>query len=360
MRSARRQSSDRLIFERKDMPNWFVNGGVSEDGRYLFITFSQGTDPKNRLYFADLGDPKRSEHHGSGRRAHREGRRLLCAGRVGRVDPLRRNRPHAPRRRVVSFDLRNRGGPPGLPSCRKVRTQSKASRSRMARSPCSTWWTCRASSSSSALDGKDLGTVALPGIGTVEGLSGRNDSPELFYAFTSPFIRRPSSSMSGPVRRPAPFEAARPAFDPAGYETKQFFAASKDGTRVPYFVTARRNLALNGSQPDAALRLWRVQHLAHAGLSLGRAAWLERGGVFVTASLRGGSEYGEEWHQAGMLEKKQNVFDDFIAVAEDLIDEGTPRRRSSRSRAAPTAGCWWGGGEPAARPVRRWRSPPSA
>jgi len=136
------------------------------------------------------------------------------------------------------------------------------------------------------LDGKDLGAVTLPGIGTLSGMSGRHDAPDLFYGFTSPlyastvFVYRRSGGTS------TSFEAARPTFDPAGYETKQFFAISRDGTRVPYFVTARKHLTLNGGNPTLLY--------AYGGFAVSLTpayrpdvpAWLERGGVYVTASLR--------------------------------------------------------------------------
>ncbi|MBI4503858.1 MAG: S9 family peptidase [Gemmatimonadetes bacterium] len=316
------QSADRLIFERRGMPNWFVNGMVSEDGHYLFIVFSHGTDPKNRLYYIDLGDPKRPNVGAPVTPiAETDDAAYQPAGNVGTTVYLMTDLD-APRRRIVSVDLARpdrsqwqtivpesanaiesytmTGGAIALQYLADVQSQLRLF----------------------GLDGQDLGTVALPGIGTVSGMSGRNDSPELFYGFTSPlypstvFLHRRGGAAS------TPFEPAKPVFDPTGYETKQFFAVSKDGTHVPYFVTARKNLALNGRHPTLLY--------AYGGFSVSVTpayrsdvpAWLERGGVYVTASLRGGGEYGEEWHQAGLLEKKQNVFDDFIAVAEDLIRRG--------------------------------------
>jgi prolyl oligopeptidase len=123
------------------------------------------------------------------------------------------------------------------------------------------------------------------------------------------------------TRRSVPFEAPQPPFDVSRYETKQLFYTSKDGTRIPMFVTARKGLALDGNNPTLLY--------AYGGFGITVAptyrpdvpAWLELGGVFATASLRGGGEYGEEWHRAGMKEKKQNVFDDFIAAAEYLVRE---------------------------------------
>ena len=124
------------------------------------------------------------------------------------------------------------------------------------------------------------------------------------------------------------FEVAKPPVDTSLFETKALFATSKDGTRVPFFLTARKNVALDGSNPTM---LYGYGGFSVSTLPTYRQdvpAWLERGGIWVTASMRGGAEYGEAWHKAGMLEKKQNVFDDFIAVAEQLVKEKytSPRR----------------------------------
>ena len=120
------------------------------------------------------------------------------------------------------------------------------------------------------------------------------------------------------------------------------FYTSKDGTRVPMFITAKKGLKLDGTQPDLPVRLRRLQHLADAGVLAGqRLAWMEMGGVYAVANLRGGGEYGEDWHEAGTKLQKQNVFDDFIAAAEWLIaNKVHVARRSWRSAAAATAACW--------------------
>jgi prolyl oligopeptidase len=170
-----------------------------------------------------------------------------------------------------------------------------------------------------ALDGTSQGVIELPGTGTVSGLSGRADQAGIWFVFNAPlspatvYRHDPESGVS------TPFDAPAVAFDAAPYQTTAHFARSKDGTRVPYFLTARKDLVRDGSHPTllygyggfsvSTLPTWRTDVLA----------WLELGGTWVTASLRGGAEYGEAWHEAGMLERKQNVFDDFIAVAEDLV-----------------------------------------
>jgi prolyl oligopeptidase len=163
--------------------------------------------------------------------------------------------------------------------------------------------------------------LPLPGTGSLAGLAGREDEPTIYFGFTSPLYPTTVFAFDPRSRQRTPFEAPRAPVDADRYETKQLFATSKDGTRVPFFVTARKGLPLDGQNPTMLY--------GYGGFSISMTpsyrpdvpAWLELGGVWVTASMRGGAEYGEAWHQAGMLEKKQNVFDDFIAVAEHLVRE---------------------------------------
>jgi prolyl oligopeptidase len=316
------QAADRLIFERKDMPNWFVGGSVTEDGRYLFIRLGQGASRKNRLYYVELGDPKQPNAGAPVKPlVETDDAAYWPLGTVATTLYIVTDL-NAPKRRIIAVDLRKpdrsnwrtivpeaphsiedvtlTGGNIALQYLIDVQSQLKLF----------------------AIDGNELATVALPGIGTVGDLSGRYDSPELFYSFTSPLYPSTVFACEKSCAAAAPFEAAKPVFDPAGYETKQFFVASKDGTRVPYFVTARKNIALDGDHPTVLY--------GYGGFSISSPpvyrpdvpAWLESGGVYVTANIRGGGEYGEDWHRASMLDKKQNGFDDFIAVAEDLIKRG--------------------------------------
>jgi prolyl oligopeptidase len=152
-------------------------------------------------------------------------------------------------------------------------------------------------------------------------MGGRERGNELFYIVTSPLFASTVFRYDITTRKSAEFAAGKPAFDPSPYETRQVFYASKDGTKVPMFITARKGLVLDGSHPT-----WLY---AYGGFSVSMTpyyqnslpAWLEMGGIYAQPALRGGAEYGEEWHRAGMFGKKQNVFDDFIAAAEYLIAE---------------------------------------
>jgi prolyl oligopeptidase len=172
-----------------------------------------------------------------------------------------------------------------------------------------------------ALDGASQGDISLPGAGAVLGVSGREDTPEIFYRFSSPLFPETVFAYDPQSRQQTAFEPSQPPIDTTQYETRALFASSKDGTRVPFFLTWKKGSSLDGSHPTMLY--------GYGGFSISMLpsyrpdapAWLERGGIWVTANMRGGAEYGEAWHKAGTLAKKQNVFDDFIAVAEQLVKE---------------------------------------
>jgi prolyl oligopeptidase len=314
-------SADRLIFERPDLPDWYINGGTTEDGRFLFITLVRGTETRNEIFYADLGDPHRPNLSAPIRplfTANDAEYRVL--GNLGdTIFVLTTN--DAPNRRVISLVLPDtaRGrwrtvvpsGPNVIESALLAGGRlvvqylvDVKSRIRMF-----------------ATDGRAIGDVPLPGIGTVGGLSGRADTPELFYSFTS--FLQPTTVFHYDFRtgRSTPFQPPHVAFDPSGYETKQVFYRSKDGTRIPMFITAKKGLARDGRNPTVLYAYGGFDISVTPAFSPVVAVWLEHGGVYAVPNLRGGGEYGEAWHRAGMLDRKQNVFDDFIAAAEYLIRE---------------------------------------
>jgi prolyl oligopeptidase len=167
--------------------------------------------------------------------------------------------------------------------------------------------------------GTPAGEVRLPGLGTVGGLSGRNEDRELFYSFTSFLSPSTVYRYDFATGRSEPVWPVQTGFDASRYETKQVFYTSKDGTRIPMFITHRKGMALDGNNPTLLYGYGGFNSATLAGFSTSVAVWLEMGGVYASANIRGGSEYGEDWHQAGMLANKQNVFDDFIAAAEYLV-----------------------------------------
>ncbi len=171
------------------------------------------------------------------------------------------------------------------------------------------------------LSGKLENEVPLPGPGSVGGFGGERDDKFVFYTFTSytypPTIFRYDIAS----RKSAVFRQPEVKFDPAGYETKQVFYPSKDGTKVPMFITFKKGTALDGTNPTILYGYGGFNVSLNPSFSALNVGWLEQGGVYAVANLRGGGEYGESWHQQGMKLKKQNVFDDFIAAAEFLIRE---------------------------------------
>jgi len=183
-----------------------------------------------------------------------------------------------------------------------------------------------------ALDGEPKGEIKLPEPGSVTSLSGRNHGSDLYLNFTS--YLRASTVYRYDLRSAAlePFYPPQSPFDASRYETRALFYTSKDGTRVPLFVTLPRGARLDGSHPTILYGYGGFNIAVVPTYSAAMAGWLDSGGIYAVANLRGGSEYGEEWHRAGTRERKQNVFDDFIAAAEYLVREKytTPSRLAIR------------------------------
>ena len=313
------QSQDVLVYERKDMPSWFVAGSVTEDGRYLIVFLAEGSSNNNRLYYADLVDPLQPRVSAAVKPVvEQDGAEYAAFGNQGPLLFVRTDRD-APNRKVVGIDLAN-PQPSAWKTLIPEAKQSIESVSHIGgRLVVEYLEDVQSRVRIFDANGRPAGELALPGTGVIAGLSGREDTPTIFYAFTSPLYPTTVFSYDPASSHSTPFEAAQPAIDVTRYETKQLFAVSKDGTRVPFFVTARKALALDGTNPTMLFGYGGFSVSTTPGYRADVPAWLEQGGVWVTASMRGGSEYGEAWHRAGMLEKKQNVFDDFIAVAEQLV-----------------------------------------
>jgi prolyl oligopeptidase len=315
------QSEDRLIYERKDLPTWFINGSTTDDGRYLVVFMAKGSDNNNRLYYADLGDPKRPDLAASVEPlVEDDDAEFYAFGSKRSVLYVRTDRG-APNRKVFALDIAN----PSPQAWKTVVPEAKEAIESVnlvgGRIVAQYLVDVQSRLSLFALDGTPEGDVPLPGAGTVVSTGGREDLPELFYQFSSPLSPATVYSYDPASKARTAFEAPAPPIDASQYETTPLFATSKDGTRVPFFLTSRKGLTLDGSHP--------TMMYGYGGFSVSTLptyrsdvpAWLEAGGIWVTVNMRGGAEYGEAWHKAGHLEKKQNVFDDFIAVAEHLVKE---------------------------------------
>ncbi len=308
------QSEDKLIYDRPDNKELGFGGGVTDDGRYLIISVWQGTSPKNRLYYKDLSKPD-SEVVKLLDDFDAEYQFLDNDGPVFWI----KTDLDAPRGRVIAIDTSH----PERAAWKTIVPQSpdKLEHANVVNNTFLLSYLKDAQSEVRiySLEGKLIRSVDLPGIGTAEGFGGKRKDTETFYAFTS-FITPTTiyrydlaAGKSGVFRQP------KVDFDSSRYETKQVFYTSKDGTRVPMFITAKKGLKLDGQNPVLLYAYGGFNISMTPAFSVGNAVWLEMGGVYAQPSLRGGGEYGEEWHQAGTLLRKQNVFDDFIAAAGWLI-----------------------------------------
>ena len=310
------QSDDALVFEDPEHPERGFGGQVTDDGRYLVIHVWQGTARENRLYYVDLAAGGQVVRLLDGADASYE-----FLGNVGSVFFLKTDLL-ADRGRVVAIDLAH----PGRESWREVVPEAAENLSAASlvggRVVCSYLRDAHSLVRVHETDGTPAGDVELPGVGSVWGFEGRVDEPQTFYGyadFTTPFRVYRYDVLTG---RSTLWRKPDVAFDPARFETRQVFVPSKDGTAVPMFITHRKGLEPDGSNPTYLYGYGGFNIPLTPGFSVSRLVWMEMGGVFAVANLRGGGEYGEEWHEAGTKERKQNVFDDFAACAEWLIAEG--------------------------------------
>lgn len=315
------QSADVKIYARPDMPDWLINGSVSEDGKYLFVYLVKGTESKNELYYADLGDPKHPNVAATVKPLYKDNdAEYAPLGNVGDSVFLQTTKD-APKRKIVSFGFAD----PAPAHWKTVVPEAGnvIESSLLAGGDVVAQYLVDAKSEVKLFgtDGSPKGDVSLPGIGTVGGLNGRNDTPELFYAFTSflsPTTVYRFDTQSG---KSSVFFQPKVPFDASKYETRQVFYTSKDGTKVPMFITAKKGLKLDGSNPTILYSYGGFDISITPSFSPVLPVWLELGGVYAVANLRGGGEYGEVWHDAGRLAKKQNVFDDFAWAAKYLVAE---------------------------------------
>ncbi|HVH68925.1 MAG TPA: prolyl oligopeptidase family serine peptidase [Gemmatimonadales bacterium] len=316
------QQQDVLVYERPDQPDWGMNGEVTEDGRYVVIRVWLGTDRRNRIYYLDLLSAKRPQVKGTVVPLLDDfDASYTFLGNDGAVFYFLTDLD-APLRRVVAIDTRH----PERAHWREIIPQSEdvLEAVHMVHDRFVAHYMHDASSRLRlfALAGSFVTDIELPTHGTVGAISGERKDSEMFYAFTSflyptTIFRYDFASAAATV-----FNAPTIDFDPTAYETKQIFYASKDGTRVPMFLTHKKGLTLHGSHPTYLYGYGGFNISLTPSFSVAVLVWLEMGGVYAVPNLRGGGEYGEAWHQAGMLDKKQNVFDDFIAAAEYLIAQG--------------------------------------
>jgi prolyl oligopeptidase len=326
-------SEDRLILDFPDEPEWFVNANVTDDGRYAVISIGRSTDDENQLYVIDLGDPAAPDVGAVPVRVVENfDWSYNVIGNDGPVLYAVTNR-EAPNRRIIAIDMRD----PAPTRWRELVPEREhvLQYALLAGDEIVVGYLEDAKTVVRFFgrDGTPTGELDPPGVGSI-GVGGDDGDPELYYSFTSFTYPTTIYRFDLRTRESTVFREPALTFDPSDYQTRQVFYTSRDGTRVPMFVTHRRGLELDGENPTMLYAYGGFNISLTPGFSSSNIAFLERGGVYAQANLRGGGEYGAAWHEAGTRERKQNVFDDFIAAAEYLIDEGytSPRRLAISGR----------------------------
>ena len=317
------QSADELVYARPEAPNLAFDPTVTADGRYLVLHVWHGTDVQNRLYYRPI-DPAHPAGGDLIRLLDEADAAYHFIGSDGPRFYLHTNLD-APRGRIIAIDLAH----PGRAQWQEILPQQEDTldQATIIKQQFVVLWLHHASHRLHRynLDGTPAGEIPLPGLGSITQLTGRPGDSACFFDYQS-YIQPPTIfryDLAGDAL--SAWQTPATPFDPAGYETHQVFYPSKDGTRVPMFLTHKKGLVPNGDLPTL-LYGYGGFSISHTPLfSPAWLIWLEQGGVLADANLRGGNEYGEAWHQAGMLANKQNVFDDFIAAAEWLIGSGYTR-----------------------------------
>ena len=313
------QADDRLVLEIPEEAKWLIDASVTEDGRFAAVTVARGDSNNTLLRSIDLGDPAAPAIDAPVTKlidtwtAQND-----VIGNDGPVFFVQTNLD-APRRRIVAIDVRS----PAPDHWRTIVPQTADTIESAAIVGGKLVVRTMHDASSRLLvygkDGSAAGEIALHGIGTVGAISGHQDDPELFYSFTS-FIRA-TTNFRHDLSTGADqlYQEPTVAFDASAYETKQVFHSSKDGMRIPMFITAKKGIRLDGATPTLLYAYGGFDISMTPAFSVPVLVWLEMGGVYALPNLRGGGEYGKDWHEAGTKERKQNVFDDYISAAEWLF-----------------------------------------
>jgi prolyl oligopeptidase len=312
------QETDTLVYARSDKPDWLFEAEVSDDGRYLLISQTESSENRNRVFVKDLGD-------NSGKvRPFLDGfdASYTIVGNDDDLFYVLTNRT-APRNRLVAIKFGNPKPEAWTPLIAESPGKVVLEDVRMAKNRFVAHWLMDARSSLRIhdLNGKPVGEIALPGIGSVGAFSCERKDTEAFYSFSSYLYATTIFRYDFVKRTSRVFKRPSVSFDAARYETVQAFYPSKDGTRIAMFITYRKGLVRNGQNPTLLYGYGGFNVPVRPEFSPEAAGWLEMGGIYAVAILRGGGEYGQKWYDAGRLKNKQNVFDDFIAGAEYLIRE---------------------------------------
>jgi prolyl oligopeptidase len=307
------QKTDKLVFG-GDIKRRYVGGGVSEDEKYLFITAANSTSG-NELYYLDLSKPNGKivtlidTYENDNDVLDNKGSKIYLVTNY-----------KAPNKRVVTFDISNPA---------KENWKDCIAETENVLSPNTGSGFIFASYMKDAVsfikqydyNGKLVRDILLPGVGTAGGFGGKEKETTLYFSFTNYVTPGTTYTFDPKTGKSAIYQKPKVDFNSADYESKQVFYTSKDGTKVPMIITYKKGTKLNGQNPTILYGYGGFNVSLTPAFSISNAVWLENGGVYAVANLRGGGEYGKKWHDAGTQLKKQNVFDDFIAAAEYLINE---------------------------------------
>ncbi|MBX6312938.1 MAG: S9 family peptidase [Isosphaeraceae bacterium] len=317
------QADDTLVYARPDHKEWMMHATVSDDGRYLIISVNKSTDDRNRVLYQDLQE---------------EGSKIVelidnfeagydFIDNDGSILYFKTNKD-APRGRVIAIDLRQ----PAEENWKEIIPQADEALQGVSLVGGHFFANYLKDAHTQVkvydLAGRFVREVQFPGLGTALGFSGKKEDQETFYAFTA--FNRPTTiyRYDIPTGQSTIFRQPKVPFNPDDYETTQVFYPSKDGTKIPMFLSHKKGLMRDGKNPTLLYGYGGFNIAITPTFSPSNLVWMELGGLFAVANLRGGGEYGEDWHKAGTKLQKQNVFDDFLAAAEWLIEQrytATPR-----------------------------------
>jgi prolyl oligopeptidase len=324
------QSEDELVYRRPDHPTWSFWLTRTDDDQYLVLSIARSTDPQNQVLVRPVAAGEDADWTTLIGDFDNEfafignvGPRLLFLTDLG-----------AAAKRIVALDAARPGRENLEPVVAAVNDTLVGASLIDGKLICQYLHDVAARVELFTPAGDSLGELALPGVGTADGFGGKQDDTETFYTFTN-YTEPPSiyryDLRSGASER---IRTSKVEFDPSGYEAKQVFVTGKDGARIPMIISHRKGLELTGGNPTLLYGYGGFNISITLYFSVEYAAWMDMGGVLAVANLRGGGEYGEAWHQAGKGRHKQNVFDDFVAAAEWLIDQ----RYTSREKLAVMGG----------------------
>ncbi|NDB53183.1 MAG: S9 family peptidase, partial [Chitinophagaceae bacterium] len=327
-----KQSADELVYEDNEHPLRNVGGSVTDDGRFLIISQTEGTSG-NELWVKDLS-------------AKQLGFSKLIDGfstdpdvidNIGEQLLIKTNQD-APNFKVVLVDPKN----PAKTNWKTVIGEKGDVLQGVGTGGgylfCSYLKDASTRVYQYTYDGKLVREIKLPGIGAASGFDGKSKDKSLFYTFTSYTYPPTIYTYDIATGQSTLFRKTETAFKSEDYETRQVFFTSKDGTKVPFFITGKKGFKLDGNNPVLLYGYGGFNIAQTPGFSISNAFWMEQGGLYAVVNLRGGSEYGEAWHKAGMLDKKQNVFDDFIGAAEFLITNKYTRKELLAIRGGSNGG----------------------